>query len=258
MAKRPEIVHLPVKTTSVLVWRKIVQPNWVPPHIGRYFTVPARTEPDKLGVVTMQYSKKQIRYILKTSGHNIKNAIIKDGRVFVNDITLAPGLHQDSVEFTYRGAPVNLALDDINRRRAISLLQRAYNIDARRRGIRRLFQKISDKLTANYKLEQMSDLEIRAWFALDKIEHNTRSITIDRVGYMYNIRCGDVVLSHIPADEKDRKFLMLFNNQDILDISHKTANQHLFNRASAVFFGIYADTIAPAIKAEQKKHQNTR
>lgn len=65
----------------------------------------------------MKYSQKQIRYILKSGGRNINNAIIKDGQVFINDITLAPALRSDNVVFTYRGTPINLSLDTENRRR---------------------------------------------------------------------------------------------------------------------------------------------
>ena len=206
----------------------------------------------------MKYSQKQIRYILKSGGRNINNAIIKDGQVFINDITLAPALRSDNVVFTYRGTPINLSLDTENRRRAVNILYRAYSINGRRNRIREFFQNLSDKLTANYKLDQMSDLEIRAWFALDKIIHNTDKIRITRVGYMYKIHLGDVIFSHIPAEDKDRTFIMMFNGHDILGISHKTVNQHLYNRASDVFFRIYSEIIAPTLRGSTQKNQASR
>ncbi len=206
----------------------------------------------------MQYTQNQIRYILKSGGHNIHNAIIKDGRVFINDITLAPNVHSDDIEFIYRGKPINLSMDDENRRRAANILQRAYNIDGRRQRIRGFFQNLSDKLTANHKLEQMSDLEIRAWFALDKIARNKNKITVDRIGYMYNIRLSDIVLSHIPANEPDRRFIMLFNDKDLLSISPISSNPYLYNRASDVFFSIYSGIVKHGINTIAKSSENSR
>ena len=206
----------------------------------------------------MKFSNRQVDYILHTARHNVHDAIIKDGNIFIGDVVVMSDIKYQNLSVTYRGMPVDLS-DDVKRyNRAMEIVQRAYNISYKRRRTRDFLQRLSDKFTRNYKLDTMTDLEIAAWFALDKIDRNMRKLKISRVGYMYNIRLGNTVLSHIPASEPDRIFLIIFNGNDIVNISSKHSNPYLYRRATEVFFTVYANVIQPAMKREHAQQGKVR
>lgn len=190
----------------------------------------------------MHYSERQIKYILKNASKNVQSAIVRNGTVFIDDISLEPGLRSYTAKLTFRGTPIDLRGDEENLKRATALLYRAYGIEGRRGRIRDLFQKLSDNLARNYKLDQMSEEEIAAWFALDKIGKNISKVKICRVGYMYKIRLGNLELSHLPSEANQRIFMVLFNDK-LVDISLTHSNKYLYERASNVFFEIYAKRI---------------
>lgn len=186
----------------------------------------------------MQYSDKQVKYILNKASRNTKHAIMRDGRVFINDITLASGLEYSSVKMLFRGYPIDLTGSEKNAKKASKIFYQASSINNRRENIRNIFQRISDKLTRNYKLETLSDREIDAWFALDKLCKESKRVKINRVGYMYKIRLGNIELSHLPSEKCSGMFFVTIEDRTAY-IEKDKSNGHLYDRAKNTFYKIY-------------------
>lgn len=187
----------------------------------------------------MHYSEKQVKYILRDASRNVRNAILRDGSVFINDVSLKYGNNADTIDFTFRGTPVDLHSNSENMKKAVGILQRAYNKNARTQKVRSFFQKLSDTLTCNYKLEELSEPEIKAWFALDKINKNKSKVKVKRYEYMNKVVLGDIELISFKDDSKPNRFAMLVNNS-LVFIEHDVSNKHLYNRVRKVFFDSYS------------------
>ena len=193
----------------------------------------------------MKYSHRQINYILKSAHRNVGDAIIKNDNVFIKDIVLTRTTGPDDIKLLFRGKPVDLSDDIKNKQRALRVLADAYGKYNRRNRVRNIFQKLSDNLTRNYKLESMTDSEIHAWFALDRVAQNIGRVKISRVGAMYNIHSNDVVFSYIPSAYPKQIYVVSFNNGRIIQIEQGKTNPYLFDKASDVFTNIYHKIILP-------------
>ena len=190
----------------------------------------------------MKFTNRQIDYMLNTARNNVRSAVIKDGNVFFGDVTMSHGTSYHTVSMTYRGMPVDLSADAQRHARALSVLRRAYRIRYNR------------IITQNYKLDEMSDLEISAWFALDKIAKNMETVKITKVGYMHNIKLGNITLSHLPRETAaERHFLMVVDDK-FLEIHPVRSNRYLYARAASVFFTIYSERIYPKMRQEARKN----
>lgn len=202
----------------------------------------------------MKFTNRQIDYMLNTARNNVRSAVIKDGNVFFGDVIMSHGTSYHTVSMTYRGMPVDLSADAQRHARALSVLRRAYRIRYNRIRMRSFIQRLSDKITQNYKLDEMSDLEISAWFALDKIAKNMETVKITKVGYMHNIKLGNITLSHLPRETAaERHFLMVVDDK-FLEIHPVRSNRYLYARAASVFFTIYSERIYPKMRQEARKN----
>ena len=202
----------------------------------------------------MKFTNRQIDYMLNTARSNVRHAVIKGDNVFFGDVTMSHGTSYRTVSMTYRGMPVDLSADAKRHARALSVLRRAYRIRYNRIRMRSFIRRLSDKITQNYKLDEMSDLEISAWFALDKIAKNMDTVKITRVGHMYNIKLGNITLSHLPRESAaERHFLMIIDDR-FVEIHPVRSNRYLYARAASVFFTIYSERIYPNMKRESGKN----
>ena len=103
----------------------------------------------------MKFTNRQIDYMLNTARSNVRHAVIKDDNVFFGDVTMSHGTSYRTVSMTYRGMPVDLSADAQRHARALSVLRRAYRIRYNRIRMRSFIQRLSDKITQNYKLDEL-------------------------------------------------------------------------------------------------------
>lgn len=216
---------------------------------------------------------------LRRGMRDARNAVIKDGKIFINDIVIMPdNPFYTNVSLTVSGARINLSDDPLLSVGTYRLMHRVYKIANRRNRIRAAIQQFSDKITHNKYLDCLSDDDICSWFALERIRrglHNpfniviikdnraadkrrcqSDGIVITRVGYMFKIYCGNVALCHIPADEKERRYILEIGEK-VICINDKSVPR-LYARAEDLFFGIYSQHILPHISRLQCNKQRTK
>ena len=89
---------------------------------------------------------------------------------------------------------------------------------------------------------------------LSKIAKNMETVKITKVGYMHNIKLGNITLSHLPRETAaERHFLMVVDDK-FLEIHPVRSNRYLYARAASVFFTIYSERIYPKMRQEARKN----
>ena len=95
---------------------------------------------------------------LRRGMRDARNAVIKDGKIFINDIVIMPdNPFYTNVSLTVSGARINLSDNPLLSVGTYRLMHRVYKIANRRNRIRAAIQQFSDKITHNKYLDCLSD-----------------------------------------------------------------------------------------------------
>lgn len=114
----------------------------------------------------MNKSTNSIYKSLKYGKRNAGRAIVKDGIIFINDIIIMPQNDNYDVSLTVCGIQVDLSQDKQALAQTHDVIRRVHRIQSNRQRVRDFIQYVSDKITRNNHLEDMSTDDIMAWFTL--------------------------------------------------------------------------------------------
>lgn len=180
--------------------------------------------------------------VLNRGLRNAGNAIIKDGKIFIDDIMILHDAAYKDISLTVCNQNIDMATDANIKNGVFKILNKVENINNRRVAVRSFIQKISDKITKNNEMRNASDDEIWAWFALEKMNKNILQVRYEKVGRMHNFSYGDIRLSHLPAEEAKRVYFVSLTDAagcKLIDIK-PTTNKSLFARADTTFFNMFS------------------
>ena len=159
---------------------------------------------------------------------------------------------------------IDMSINPEIRRRVSRIMEKAIRLDLYKQEVRNFFQRVSNYITVNKGLDKMSDGEIAAWFALDKLTQNKRYVYIEPAKTEDNgntLRFSDTKLYNISADSAhgvvmdmvQKKTPTSINNAEFKTLADSTlyrigfGNVFLYQLAPIGERGDFIMTIGPKI-----------
>ncbi len=210
----------------------------------------------------MKYTAEQILSILKSAERNITKSVIKDGKLFINEIVIR--MLASGTTLCINDHIIDMSINPEIRRRVSRIMEKAIRLDLYKQEVRNFFQRVSNYITVNKGLDKMSDGEIAAWFALDKLTQNKRYVYIEPAKTEDNgntLRFSDTKLYNISADSAhgvvmdmvQKKTPTSINNAEFKTLADSTlyrigfGNVFLYQLAPIGERGDFIMTIGPKI-----------